>query len=158
MSIGCRQCCCYFFIPGVKGEVDHGYHHLFLRLFFPHFLSLCPLSKMLLLSHNVVLHSYPTPSRPLLTQSSSRILSLYRILFLPLSVHLVSLPVFHFPLFPRDRPIQPTPHSFFLKFSFTPTSTLNSSTGSGRYLYTNSHRALIDAWLMRHREVEMMLT
>ena len=71
-------------------------------------------SLKLLLSHNI-LHSYPTLSRPLLTQSSHRILCLPRLLFPPLSVHLISLPGFHLPLFPRDRPIQPNPHQFLLK-------------------------------------------
>ena len=59
----------------------------------------------LLLSFAVVLHSPPTLSTPLLTQSSHRILGLPRLLSPPLSGNLFSLPICHLPFFPHDQPI-----------------------------------------------------
>ena len=65
-------------IPVVRGDVHNGYRRLFLHLFFRHF-SLTTFSinrPKLLLYFSVVLHSLPTLSRSLLTQSSHRILGL----------------------------------------------------------------------------------
>ena len=75
-----------------QGEGGHGHRSVFLGLFFPHFplTAFSIIRLQLLLSLAVVLHSPPTPSRALLTQSSHRILG-----------HLISLPVFHLPLFPH---------------------------------------------------------
>ena len=54
-------------------------------------------SRQLLLSFAVVFHSPFTPSRYLLTQFVHRMIGLRR--------HLISLPVFHLPFFPHERPI-----------------------------------------------------
>ena len=76
-------CCSPLDIPVVRSEVGHGYRRLILSVFSPHF-SLTAFSincLHLLLSFAVALHSPPTLSRSLLTQSFHRILGLTRLPF-----------------------------------------------------------------------------
>ena len=80
-------------------------------VFFTYFsLTTFSINSLQLLLFAIVLHSPPN----LLTQSSQRILGLPRLIFLPLSGHLISLPVFHFPFFPYGLPFQHTPHQVLL--------------------------------------------
>ena len=75
-------------VPVIRGEVGHGY---IVFVFFPYFFltTFSITSLQLLLSLAVVLHSPPTLSRSLLTQSSHHILDLPRLLF-PFSFFLSS--------------------------------------------------------------------
>ena len=85
-------------------------------VFFPHFsLMMFSVSGLQILSFAVVLHSPPTLSRSLLTQSFHHILSLPRLLFPPPSVHLISASFSSPILSHMTGPFQPTPHQFLLK-------------------------------------------
>ena len=91
--------------PVVRGEVGHGYCHLS-SVFFPHFsLTAFSINSLQLLLFAVVLHSPPTLSRSLLTQSSHRILGLPR-LFWPSDLN----QFFISHSFYMTSPFQPTPH------------------------------------------------
>ena len=128
----CRYCCSPLVVPVVM--VTAILPSSFLSS--PHF-SLTAFSinsLQLLLSFAVVLQSPPPLSRSLLAQSSHRIICLPRLLFPPLSGHLLSLLIFIPLSFHFSGTLQPTPHQILLK-TYTPTFTLNSS---HRYLVVSS--------------------
>ena len=115
-------------LSSVSCEVGQGYRRLVRCLFFPHFsLITSSISNLQLLFFAVVLHSPPTPSRSPLTQSSHRILGLPRLLFPSnfwtsyffgnFSSTILSTCAANFSLLLTN---------FFLKLSFTPTSSLSS--------------------------------
>ena len=97
LYFGSNSCCSPLVVPVIRGEIGHGYCHLFFVFsILLTFLSLCSLS---LVSNSI----YLSVSGSLLMQSCNRILSLPRILFSSTASALCQIS--NLPFFPYVQPI-----------------------------------------------------